>query len=84
MLCKTPDRMDLLDTMITTLGRAVPVGQSYYDDTYLPDEVPQQPAGGPLVHAADHVLSAASITGRRSSATSMSCWPDTTWPGRCT
>ncbi len=36
MLSKTPDRMDLLDTMITTLGRAVPVGQSYYDDTYLP------------------------------------------------
>ncbi len=36
MLTKTPDRMDLLDTMITTLGRAVPVGQTYYDETYLP------------------------------------------------
>ncbi len=36
MLSKTPDRMDLLETMISTLGRAVPVGQSYYDDTYLP------------------------------------------------
>ncbi len=38
MLSKTPDRMDLLDTMIGTLGRAVPVGQSYYDDTYLPEK----------------------------------------------
>lgn len=36
MPAKTPDRMDLLDTMIGTLGRAVPVGQSYYDDAYLP------------------------------------------------
>jgi putative heme-binding domain-containing protein len=36
MLSKTPDRMDLLETMIATLGRAVPVGQSYYDDMYLP------------------------------------------------
>jgi putative heme-binding domain-containing protein len=36
MVSKTPDRMDLLETMISTLGRAVPVGQSYYDDTYLP------------------------------------------------
>jgi putative heme-binding domain-containing protein len=36
MLSKTPDRKDLLDTMITTLGRAVPVGQWYYDDTFLP------------------------------------------------
>ena len=38
MLSKTPDRKDLLDTMITTLGRAVPVGQSYYNDTYLPEK----------------------------------------------
>ena len=38
MLTKTPDRKDLLDTMITTLGRAVPVGQTYYDDTYLPEK----------------------------------------------
>ncbi len=35
MVSKTPDRKDLLDTMITTMGRAVPVGQSYYDDEYL-------------------------------------------------
>ncbi|MES2789429.1 MAG: hypothetical protein V4719_07395, partial [Planctomycetota bacterium] len=38
MVSKTPDRKDLLDTMITTLGRAVPVGQSYYNDTYLPEQ----------------------------------------------
>lgn len=37
MLSKTPDRKDLLDTMITTMGRAVPVGQSYYHDTFLPE-----------------------------------------------
>jgi len=36
MKSKTPDRADLLDTMITTMGRAVPVGQSYYDDPILP------------------------------------------------
>ncbi|MSR57611.1 MAG: c-type cytochrome [Planctomycetaceae bacterium] len=38
MLTKTPDRMDLLDTMNTALGRFVPVGQAYYDDTYLPEK----------------------------------------------
>jgi putative heme-binding domain-containing protein len=38
MLSKTPDRKDLLDTMITTLGRAVPVGQWYYSDTFLPEK----------------------------------------------
>ncbi len=38
MVSKTPERKDLLDTMITTLGRAVPVGQSYYNDTYLPEK----------------------------------------------
>lgn len=38
MLSKTPDRKDLLETMITTLGRAVPVGQSYYDDVFLPEK----------------------------------------------
>lgn len=38
MLSKTPDRKDLLDTMITTMGRAVPVGQSYYNDTFLPEK----------------------------------------------
>ena len=37
LLSKTPDRADLLDTLTTKLGRAVPVGQSYYDDTLLPD-----------------------------------------------
>lgn len=31
----TPERADLLDTMTTGLGRAVPVGQAYYDDPYL-------------------------------------------------
>ncbi len=38
MVSKTPERKDLLDTMITTMGRAVPVGQSYYNDTYLPEK----------------------------------------------
>lgn len=38
MVSKTPDRKDLLETLITTLGRAVPVGQSYYNDTYLPEK----------------------------------------------
>jgi putative heme-binding domain-containing protein len=37
MPSKTPDRLDLLETMNTSLGRFVPVGQSYYDDTYLPE-----------------------------------------------
>ncbi|HLQ43385.1 MAG TPA: hypothetical protein VK137_01540, partial [Planctomycetaceae bacterium] len=34
----TPERADLLDTMTTGLGRAVPVGQSYYDDTFLGEQ----------------------------------------------
>lgn len=38
MKSKTPDRADLLDTMITTMGRAVPVGQWYYDDPILPEQ----------------------------------------------
>ncbi|MFN0051330.1 MAG: c-type cytochrome [Planctomycetales bacterium] len=38
MLSKTPDRMDLLDTMNTSLGRFVPVGQTYYDDQHLPEK----------------------------------------------
>jgi putative heme-binding domain-containing protein len=38
MVSKTPDRKDMLDTMLTTMGRAVPVGQSYYDDTFLPEK----------------------------------------------
>lgn len=33
---KTPERLDLLATMIPDLGRFVPVGQAYYDDTLLP------------------------------------------------
>src|SRR3954453_23774376 len=36
MPSKTPDRADLLETMTEELGRAVPVGQAYYDDTLLP------------------------------------------------
>lgn len=38
MVSKTPDRADLLDTLLTTMGRAVPVGQSYYDDAFLPEQ----------------------------------------------
>jgi putative heme-binding domain-containing protein len=33
---KTPRRADLLETMFNGMGRAVPVGQAYYHDTYLP------------------------------------------------
>lgn len=36
MVEKTPDRRDLLDTLFAGMGRAVPVGQSYYGDDYLP------------------------------------------------
>jgi len=36
MTHKTPERADLLRTMFDGMGRAVPVGQSYYDDRYLP------------------------------------------------
>jgi putative heme-binding domain-containing protein len=32
---KTPERADLLDTVVDKLGRFVPVGQSYYDDPLL-------------------------------------------------
>ncbi|MEX1230397.1 MAG: hypothetical protein WEB58_09160 [Planctomycetaceae bacterium] len=38
MRSKTPDRMDMLDTMFEGMGRAVPVGQSYYDDDFLPEK----------------------------------------------
>lgn len=38
MVEKTPDRADLLQTMITTMGRAVPVGQSYYHETFFPEK----------------------------------------------
>ncbi|MGE3316579.1 MAG: c-type cytochrome, partial [Planctomycetaceae bacterium] len=31
----TPDRADLLEPIFNGMGRAVPVGQSYYDDDYL-------------------------------------------------
>lgn len=37
LLSKMPDRADLLETMFDGMGRAVPVGQCYYDDTYLPE-----------------------------------------------
>ncbi|HEV3024965.1 MAG TPA: HEAT repeat domain-containing protein, partial [Pirellulales bacterium] len=36
MVEKTPDRRDLLDTLFAGMGRAVPVGQAYYDDDFLP------------------------------------------------
>jgi putative heme-binding domain-containing protein len=36
LLSKMPDRADLLETMFDGMGRAVPVGQAYYDDTFLP------------------------------------------------
>jgi putative heme-binding domain-containing protein len=38
MLSKTPDRADMLETMFEGMGRAVPVGQSYYDDPFLPEK----------------------------------------------
>ncbi len=38
MLHKMPERADLLQTMFDGMGRAVPVGQSYYDDTFLPEK----------------------------------------------
>ncbi|HEY4312981.1 MAG TPA: ThuA domain-containing protein [Pirellulales bacterium] len=33
---KTPDRKELLETMFTGMGREVPIGQTYYDEDYLP------------------------------------------------
>jgi putative heme-binding domain-containing protein len=36
MPLKTPDRADLLDTMFDGMGRAVPVGEAYYGETFLP------------------------------------------------
>jgi glucose/arabinose dehydrogenase len=36
MVEKTPERADLLQTMFAGMGRAVPVGQAYYGDTFLP------------------------------------------------
>jgi putative heme-binding domain-containing protein len=35
---RTPDRADLLETMFDGMGRAVPVGQAYYGDTFLPEK----------------------------------------------
>ena len=35
---KHPWRADLLDTLNPILGRYVPTGQSYYNDTYLPEK----------------------------------------------
>ena len=35
---KHPWRADLLDTLNPNLGRYVPTGQSYYNDTYLPEK----------------------------------------------
>ncbi|MBM83674.1 MAG: hypothetical protein CMJ78_24205 [Planctomycetaceae bacterium] len=32
----TPDRADLLETIVPDMGRAVPVGQTYYDEEYFP------------------------------------------------
>ncbi|MBM3999328.1 MAG: c-type cytochrome [Planctomycetes bacterium] len=34
---RAPGRSDLLETMVADLGRYVPVGQTYYDESYLPD-----------------------------------------------
>lgn len=35
---KTPERADLVETMLTTLGREAPVGQVTYDDPLLPEK----------------------------------------------
>jgi len=35
---KQPWRADLLDTLNPNLGRYVPTGQTYYNDTYLPEK----------------------------------------------
>lgn len=35
---KSPDRADLVETMLTAPGRGVPVGMTYYDDPYFPPE----------------------------------------------
>jgi putative heme-binding domain-containing protein len=39
LVSKTPERADLLETMTDALGRAVPVGQAYYDETFLPSRL---------------------------------------------
>ena len=35
---KSPDRFDLVETMLPAPGRGVPVGMAYYDDAYFPAE----------------------------------------------
>jgi putative heme-binding domain-containing protein len=37
LLSKTPERADLVETLNENLGRYVPVGQAYYDETFLPE-----------------------------------------------
>jgi len=37
MACKTPDRADLLETVETDIGGFIRVGQTYYDERYLPE-----------------------------------------------
>ncbi|HEX4128830.1 MAG TPA: hypothetical protein VHZ24_02220 [Pirellulales bacterium] len=38
LLSKTPERADLIDSLNDKLGRYVPVGQDYYDETFLPEK----------------------------------------------
>ncbi|MEX0938933.1 MAG: ThuA domain-containing protein [Pirellulales bacterium] len=38
MTSKSPERADLLQTMFDGMGRGVPVGQTYYDESYLPEK----------------------------------------------
>jgi putative heme-binding domain-containing protein len=38
LVSKTPERADMLQTMSDKLGRYVPVGQAYYNDTFLPEK----------------------------------------------
>jgi len=38
MVHKQPGRADLLETMNRDMGRAVPVGQTYYDESFLPEK----------------------------------------------
>ena len=35
---KTPDRFDLVETMLPAPGRGVPVGMTYYDESLFPKE----------------------------------------------
>src|SRR5262249_36517579 len=38
MASRSPDRADLVEPVVSTLGRGVPVGLAYYDETFLPAE----------------------------------------------